>query len=169
VGLCYWGVNRIRVIETSEQAFELSRSGFKTEALKLYTSLHQSPFVGGPTLFSHARLLYNTNRSSEAKVILAEAMQKYTENELFKLSAAIAYEEGNYKQAEKDYLTAIYMVPNRMKTRYELVNFYLATKDTANAICWCKSILQMPVKVPSVIAEDILRSTRKILKKIKPQ
>ncbi len=78
--------------------------------------------------------------------------------------AEVEYELKNYQQAEKDYKTAIYMVSNKMMSRYDLFNFYLNMKDTTNAIYWATSILNMPVKVPSPITNNIQQKIRSILK-----
>jgi hypothetical protein len=61
------------------------------------------------------------------------------------------------------------MVPNRMGSRFELMNFYLSQKDTINAIKWANSILKMPVKVPSERTAYMLKATRAELEKLKQQ
>lgn len=147
--LCFYGYNKIMLLKKSKEAFQLSQSGFKNESLSAYSSLQKSFAKDETFLYAYAKQLYNSNRLAEAKNVLAEAKQYYTENELYKLSAAINYEQGNFKEAEKDYLMAMYMVPNRMISRYELYNFYLSIKDTTKAIRWAQSILSMPVKIPS--------------------
>jgi O-antigen ligase len=149
------------VMQTLEanKAFELSRAGFKNKSLNVYSSLN-SKFKDGPALFSFAKQLYNTNRLQQADSIIQQTKKYYTDHEVYKLSASIAYELGNLKQAETDYKTALYMVPNRMRSRHELFNFYLTIKDTVNAIYWGKSILNMSVKVPSSTTANLLKQTK---------
>ena len=164
--LCYQGCIKILFIEKSNEAFDLARAGYKREALSTYASLQHSFIMSGPALFSYAKQLYNSNRLTEARTVLDEARKYYVDNEVYKLSASIAYEQGQLAQAEKDYRTSMYMVPNRMRSRYELFNFYLITKDTPNAITWGHSILQMPVKVPSTITQNLKKQTSHILRQV---
>jgi hypothetical protein len=159
----FYGINKMMFINKSGQAFELYRAGFKNEALNMYASLHQSLVTNGASDFSFAKQLYNSNRLNEAKKIIAIVKQRYVDNEVYKLSAAIALETGQFERAEKDYLTALYMVPNRMRSRYDLMNFYLIAKDTAKAVYWGKSLLKMPVKVPSGTTKNLQKETKNIL------
>lgn len=75
-------------------------------------------------------------------------------------------ELGNYKEAEKEYQISLYMVPNRMKSRYDLMNLYLQQKDTANAIYWANSILEMPVKIPSQVTRQLQIQTKGLLSRL---
>jgi tetratricopeptide (TPR) repeat protein len=89
------------------------------------------------------------------------------DNEVYKLSAAIALETGQIEQAEKDYLTALYMVPNRMRSRYDLMNFYLSARDTSKAINWGKSLLKMQVKIPTGTTKNLQQQTKNILQSLR--
>lgn len=164
--LIFYGYNKMTLINKSAEAFDLSRTGFKNQSLKIYKALSESYNKDGPTLFSYGKQLYYSNQLTTAYSILQETKKYYTDNEVYKLSASISYELGDIKQAEEDYKTALYMVPNRMISRYELFTFYLTIKDTANAIYWGHSILQMPVKVPSVTTENLQTQTKIILQKL---
>jgi len=62
---------------------------------------------------------------------------------------------GKLKQAEDAYLTSIYMVPNRLKTRLALFEFYRSTNQTEKAITIARLTLTLPVKIPSVQASNI--------------
>ncbi len=167
LGLCIYGYKKMSLQAKSKEAFDLSQAGFKTEALETYSTLNQSYIKSGPAMFAYAKQLYNANKLSEAGMVIEETKRFYTDNELYKLSAAIEYELGNLKKAEEDYKTALYMVPNRMRSRYELMNFYFAVKDTAKAIYWGQSILNMPVKIPSISTENLQKQTKILLSAIK--
>jgi hypothetical protein len=163
----FYGINKIMSISKSGQAFELYRAGFKNEALNMYASLHQSLITDGASDFSFVKQLYNTNRLIEAKKIITIVKQRYVDNEVYKLSAAIALETGQIEQAEKDYLTALYMVPNRMRSRYDLMNFYLSARDTSKAINWGKSLLKMQVKIPTGTTKNLQQQTKNILQSLR--
>lgn len=167
--LLYYGYSKLSFLQRSKDTFDLARAGFKTKALQSYASIQPLWINDGTAMYSYAKELYSANRLTEAKLILSEARKHYSGNELYHLSASIAYEEGDYEQAEKDYLTALYMVPNRMKSRYELFNFYLNVKDTAKAIYWGNSLLNMPVKIPSHITKTLRQRTKQTLSTLTQQ
>ncbi len=145
------------------KASHLSKIGYKTKALQAYQVLTNYYFQDGNVLFNYAQELYYTNRLVEAKSVVEEAKQIHSSHELTKLSALINVELQNFVEAEKDFKTAIYMVPNRMLSRKELLDLYIAQKDTVNAMYWAKSILNMPVKVPSTITKNTQQRVMQIL------
>ena len=155
-----------QLIQNSKQAFDLSRAGYTLEALTNYSRLLHASQKYGPALLHHAQILYNTNRLQEGRQMIREAKKFYAHHEVYKLSALIEFELGNFNQAEKDYQTAVYMVPNRMKTRFELFKFYLDKGDTTKARLWGTSILTMPVKVPSPVADKLKMQTQFLLKQL---
>ncbi len=145
------------------KAFELKRSGFRQSAIEKYRSMRDSYLQEGNMLFLYAQELYYTNQLTLARETLKKAKKYYCSNEVYKLSATIEKELKNYEQAEIDYKTAIYMVPNRMVSRNELFKYFVYRKDTINAVYWGHSILNMPVKIPSHKIDDIRQKTKQIL------
>lgn len=145
------------------QAFQLKRSGFKQKAIEKYKELSTSYITDGSVLYLYAQELYYSNQLTHAQEMLNKAKKHYSTNEVYKLSATIENELQNYSQAEKDYKTAIYMVPNRMISRNDLLAYYLERKDTANATHWTNSILNMPVKVSSQKARSIQEKAKETL------
>ncbi|MDQ3844385.1 MAG: O-antigen ligase family protein, partial [Bacteroidota bacterium] len=133
----------------SHQAFELSRIGYRKKAVTFYKPLVYSYIKDGNTLYFYARDLYHSNELEKANLMLRKARKYFCTNEVYRLSASTAFELHNIQEAENLYKTALYMVPNRMVSRYDLLNFYSAMKDTTNAMYWATSIVTMEVKVPS--------------------
>jgi O-antigen polymerase len=147
----------------SNEAFHLKRAGFKQRAIKQYAALNTSYITDGDALYSYAQELYYSNQLQLAKEVINKAKRYYSSNDVYKLSAAIEAELQNYIQAEKDYKTAVYMVPNRMISRKNLLDFYLERKDTTNAIYWANSIINMPVKINSEITRNMQQKIKEIL------
>jgi len=147
----------------SGQAFELKRTGFKQQSIKKYQELNSSYIIEGNVLYLYAQELFYSNQLAKAAQILKTGKKYYSSNEVYKLSATVENELQNYTQAEKDYKTAIYMVPNRMLSRSNLLDFYLERKDTSSAIYWANSIIHMPVKVPSSITNSIQQYAKETL------
>lgn len=146
--------------------FESERKGNRLEASIKYHHLCNSFITDGTVLYQYARELYYSNKPKEARKFLTDAKKLFSSNEVYKLSASIEYDLHNYFQAEKDYKTAVYMVPNRMMSRKVLMDFYIERKDTLNALRWAKSILEMPVKVPSEITYNTQQQTRETIRKL---
>ena len=146
------------------RAFELARSGYKKEAIIKYQQIVKKYPNAGYNQFFYARQLYYSNQLLSALKILNEGREFYTDNAVYKLKGDIEQELGLFDEAEKSYLRAIYMVPNRMGSRYDLLYFYLNQKDSVKAAYWANSILNMPVKVPSERTERMLGQTKTILK-----
>ena len=144
-------------------AFELSKSGFKTKAISRYKELSNCYIKEGNDLFEYSRELYYSNQLQEAKKMLSIAKKYYSSNEVYKLSASIEAELKNYKQAEGDLKTVINMVPNRMQSRLNMVEFYLEQKDTTKARYWANSIINMPVKIISPTTSGIQKRAKEIL------
>lgn len=61
----------------------------------------------------------------------------------------------NMPSAEKAYLTAIDMVPNRFIERYRLYQLYKEIGDPKKAKKIKEDMLQLPVKIPSEMIENI--------------
>lgn len=145
------------------RAFNLERTGFKQEALKQYKLLANSGIKDGNMLYQYAQALYHNNQPALAVPVLKQAKRYYCAANLYTLSARLEFELQHYSEAEKDYQTAVFMVPNKMISRYDLLSFYIETKDTANIVFWSKSILNMPVKVPSSITSNIHEKAKAVL------
>ncbi len=159
-----WNVYKRKQIE--KEAFELTQSGYKTEAIARYKTLIEKYPETGYNWFLYSQQLYYSNRLVEAKESLDKCRLYYVDNKVYKLKAAIEEELNMYPEAEKSYLRAIYMVPNRMGSRLDLLNFYIARNDTSKAVYWARSILTMPIKVLSDRVDNILRETKSILEKL---
>jgi tetratricopeptide (TPR) repeat protein len=162
----YQGIFQLRSMNWENRAFHLYMTGKKAYALKLYRELAISHYAYGYYKYLYAEQCYYMNQLERADSVLNEAQKTYVANQVYSLKARIFSEKGNLKEAEKSYLKAIYMVPNRMTSRYEIVNFYLENKDTINALRWANSIREMPVKVSSEKTDKILFRINEIIKEL---
>lgn len=154
---------KINYAYNSSNASEFSRSGFRGKAIEKYKELSTSIFNDGNDLFLYAKELYYSNKLSEAKTILDKAKTEIVSSELYKLSAAVETELKNFKQAETELKTVVYMVPNRMQSRMNLLNFYVEQRDSLNIRYWAKSIINMPVKIESETTKALQNRAIQIL------
>jgi len=147
-----------RFYYAARQAKMLARSGFKSRALALYRGLNEDGIKDGHVLFLYARELYITKQLREATIVLKKAERYYSPPGLYSLLGTVYTEHGQIKKAEIAYKTAVYQEPKKMKSRFELYRFYLDQNDTAKAVYWARSILKMPVKIPSADADRMKTS-----------
>lgn len=147
----------------SSKASKVSISGYKKQSMDIYEELSHSFINDAITSYAYARELYNRNRLVDAKNVLDKTKTLYCINDLYRLKAKIDEELYNFQEAEANYKTALYMVPNRIRSRYDLFEFYLRRKDTLHAIYWAKSIANMPIKIPSEITENFQGQAKKLL------
>ena len=136
-------------------AFELAREGFKQQSLRAYAVLTADYPCCGYNWYAYARQLYYAGRLNEARNCLHQCLRYYSSRPVYALLADIATECGDDSMAIAYRLRALYMVPNRMQSRADLAQLYLHTGDTARARNWYRTILSMPVKVPSERTEQL--------------
>lgn len=159
-------LNTIKRNKLEREAFRLSQAGYKQKAIAAYRQLSgQWPVYGYNTQLL-AEQLYYTNQLPEALPALQQSKSYYADNKTYLLQAKIYTELKNLSTAEQCYLRAVHMVPNRMGSRFELMNFYITQQDTANAVEWAKSIISMPVKVPSEKTAMMLEQANEVLKRM---
>jgi hypothetical protein len=77
--------------------------------------------------------------------LIQEAKRKGKDADLLLLSALIHHAAGDDRQAEADHLSAIYMLPCRMRSRYSCFGFYRGQGDIVSAGYWARMILEQPV------------------------
>jgi tetratricopeptide (TPR) repeat protein len=144
-------------------AFTLSVKGYREEALKKYRQAADSYFADGNSLYSYAQELYFSGNLTPALYFLKRVRYFFADNRYYSLRARIYNELGYDRQAEWDFKKSIYMVPNRMSSRRDIMRFYFDRHDTLQTVHWAKSILRMPVKVPSRVTARIRQEARDIL------
>jgi hypothetical protein len=148
---------------STQQAQDYSIIGYHKQANSIYNELEKKYFVTEQVKMDLISNLYTLNKLDEARQKINELKKDYTYNELYSISAKLYMEQNDTLNAEKDFLTASYIAPNRMLKRYDLALFYLQTKDTTKALYWANSILIMPIKVPSNTTENTLNKTKTLL------
>ena len=162
----YFGLSSLVRKNEVEVAINMGKAGNHQKAIQEFHSLYIKHSLDGLATFEYARELYHSNMLDEAKQVILKAKQSYVSNELYRILARIEEELKNVKDAERNYKWAVYMVPNRMVSRFDLMNFYVRQNDTTNAIYWAKSIINMPVKIPSNITEHLKKQANGVVKSL---
>lgn len=156
----YNTVNHIIVSHREKEAVDLQMAGYKKESMIQYRELTEAGHLHGYIFYFLAERMFYSNELSEAYDNIKKCLKYYSDNNVYRLKAQI--EEGleKYAEAEESLKKALYMVPNRIGNRYELMKFYIARQDTVNAKYWAFSILNMKIKVPSYKAKLMVNATK---------
>ena len=92
---------------------------------------------------------------------------KLTSNPDLFLSRGVCYEKiGQYSAAEADYLTASYIVPNRIIPKYRLMLLYLQRSNSKEASAMARQIVEMQPKVNNSQAEAAKKAAQEVLRKL---
>lgn len=152
------------VYEQWDKARTLRSAGYNYMALELYQGLFDNLNENGDYLLAYGDLLLVNKKPQEALIVLERATRFKTSNQLYLLLGENYEQLGEYAKAEKAYLTAVYMVPNRFKSRYILFRFYVHQGCSSQVRHWGNSILSLPAKVPSlqvnIIRENVLEELK---------
>lgn len=142
-------------IKKLKQAKLLERAGYKKEALDIIKNLKMSLSENTEYLEFESYNLLNTLQLSRAKTITEKLIRIKPSNELYSRLGSIAVLQKDFSEAEKAYLYAINMVPNRLTPRYKLYQCYKSSGEEIKARTCGRAILTLPIKVPSSFATQI--------------
>ncbi|ALR29301.1 hypothetical protein ATE47_01575 [Chryseobacterium sp. IHB B 17019] len=134
---------------------QLAQAGYKTEANKILNDIageisHDAEYL---ELSSYMKVsgmdLTNAEKATLKLIDIRPSSTAF-------LRLGNIYEINHrFKEAEFAYKLAIDMVPNRVMSRYKLYQFYASTKQVKNANKTAVQILNMPIKVPSLLIDQI--------------
>jgi tetratricopeptide (TPR) repeat protein len=147
----------------AQLAYTYIRDGFKNEADTIFTQLATQPFADYNTHYNYAYTLYFKNELPKALQQIDKALSMVYSMEAVKLKADILYEQNQIATAEVYYKQAVYMIPNRILPKMDLLKFYMKTRQYTKAKYWAKTICTMPIKVPSTTVDKIKMEAEKLL------
>ena len=140
--------------------------GYKQEAISIYEKVSQSFLRDGQGLFLYGRELLHSGQNEKAIFFLNQAKETFCNDQIYILLGNAHDEIGQRLIAKNYFQKAVYMIPKKMNSRFELMNHYLKWKDTVNARVWANSILNMKIKVHSEATFRIKEKTAEILRKM---
>lgn len=131
------------------KAITLSQTGHKRECMQMLGKMIRNGCKDGHVFYLYAKELYMAGQPDSALFYLKHSTRYINFLESCRLFAGIYEEQGDMINAERHYLRAVYMAPNRFESRFELVQFYTKYEHNDKAKYWACSILKLPVKIPS--------------------
>ena len=100
-------------------------------------------------------LMNHTNDYKTAFTLLEESKKYYISYDTYKYLADSYKRAGFYAKAIKEYQLLSWYIPNRFVPKYEIAKLYIASGNIRQAKEVAKSILNMPVKIPSQEVDSI--------------
>lgn len=143
-----------------KNATELSSVGYRKVALMKMKKAYPVLQTNGDYLFSLAAIYASLNKEDSALIFLEKSALTKNDYELHRKLGELYLETGKQGLAEKHFLKAVYIVPNRFRSREMLVDFYVKTGNKESAIYWARETIQLKEKIPS-------ETTRRIKAKMK--
>lgn len=144
----------------SAEAFTLALRGSKIKAEAVYKKLLKSYIKDQNVDYLYSRQLYYSNNAEDAYPILIKLCEKYPRLEVLKTTANVCHDLKLYQEEEKLLLKAVYMVPNRVLSRYALFEFYKSHSRKPEMKYWGESILNMHIKINSPVVTSTLEKVR---------
>lgn len=111
----------------------------------------------------YGKLLAESGKHEESIAMLNSTASYLCDTSLYRSLGDSHTVLGNREAAEKFYLKAITIAPQRFRPRYNMVNFYLKEGDTLKALSMAKYIVDMPVRVRSEVVIRIQEEMQKLL------
>ena len=125
------------------------------EAMESYNKLYPVLHYSGYFLFNYGAELSLANNHSKAIEILKEAMPLLNDGDVYTYLGNSYENSGDMEMAEKSFLQAHYIVPQKLYPLYRLVYIYakVGKMEVANELA--QKIIRMDVKVESKVTQDI--------------
>lgn len=128
--------------------FAVQQQDYK-EAEKLYQGVINKLPRERQVLLSYGKVLYMNGKIKQSVNILEKVSQTIADPFLL-INLGNSYQVlKKYNLAEKAYINASNMIPNRMYPKYLLAKMYLQNQDTLRSKELARKIIRMPVKIPS--------------------
>jgi tetratricopeptide (TPR) repeat protein len=142
------------------QARMLAAAGYRQEALLVYRKLY--PVLKEDNAFSrdYISALIQSGDCNKAIDEIKRVLTKTSNYIIYTQLADCCYKTGRFAEAESAYRQAVYLVPNRFTSRFNLFNYYQQTGQDAKALETGKDLLSMPVKIPSLQVSYIRNTVR---------
>ena len=141
----------------------------KTNAFVVFDKLKDIYGNDAEFLYSYATLLYNEKQYEQA-ISVAEKCDSVSANYDLEILLANSYMfVGELGKAEKHYIQACNMCPNRFIPLYKLFKIYKQLGDTEKMLKVGNIILNKKIKVPSQKIDIILNNVKYELKRIGTQ
>ena len=145
-----------------KEAADLQKIGYKRAALSSMLSGYSVLNDNGDFLFAMGRLYQSINKIDSALYYYQKSASFKNDYELHLQMGLLYQESGANSLAELHFLKAVYMVPNRFRSRKMLVDFYVSTGNVNKAKFWANETFRLKEKVPTPLTKQIKEKMKNI-------
>lgn len=145
------------------EAVHLSLSSNYLFAQSIFAELYPTLKDDGEYLLNYGGTLNLIGNQEKAIVLLEEAKKRFTDPQLY-INLGNSYAaNGEAKNAEKNYLHAIHMVPHKFYAKYLLAKYYYKINYLEKMTALGKEILSMKEKTESLAVKQIKNEVKALL------
>ncbi len=167
--LTWQGVLQLKLQRQFIKAKELAMYGYKTEAYKTSVKISERMKKSYRFTVFYFNLLYETNRLDEATGWYAK-FHHFHCNQRSHLIAAKCFEElNNFKKAEENYLLSLYLKPQVLQSRINLMEFYNRTKEINKAKYWAEEAISYPAKFQNEKVDVLRKQAQNFIQQLKSE
>jgi O-antigen polymerase len=149
---------------TWRQAETFYLNGDYSESAKKLGSIYPQFRRNGEYLMQYAKSLSMTGNETPALDLLKQA-KHYLNSSIIETAMGDCEKKlGNYINAERSYVNAMYMIPNRFYPLYLLMTLYSETGQTIKALKMAQTIERKKVKIPSKAIHEIKSLAHDLIK-----
>jgi O-antigen polymerase len=144
-------------------AVELNKVGYKKLSLLKMKKAYSTLRCNGDYLFSLASIYSSVNNKDSAIFFCLQSAKTKNDYELNRKLGMLYNEMGKRELAAAHLLKAVYMAPNRLRSRELLIDFYIQNGDVEKARNWAEQTIFFPEKVPSETTKRIKEKLQRFL------
>lgn|GEM_PF-791439 len=148
------------------EKWDFIRHGFTSSRMNnkvSYNQIYPALKCDGKFLFDYGAFLMQDSADYPlAVIVLEEAKKKLITSEIISSLGKAYLQLENYPKAIENYKWLVDFIPNRFEYKYNLLLLYKKAGDYKNAENMRRTILTMPVKIPSAEVERIKSAARKL-------
>ncbi len=146
-------------------AYNYFRIGDYHISLNYYHKSYPMLKNNGTFLLTFGKCLHYNKKYNDAINILNRAKTHLSSSVIYTTLGDSYQAIGQYVEAEKCYLEAHYMIPNRFYPKYLLAKLYDKTNKKSKALKTAMELINKKIKVPSSAIEEILYEMQEMIRK----
>lgn len=157
------GARYLRYKKQYSEFNSLLTEGRRTEAYQAGTKIKDYGKQSHAFCSVYLKLLFDTHRIPETIEWFEISHACHCSNEVHTIIGKCYDEMGDSANAEKHFLTSLFIKPHLLQSRIDLMNFYSSHGNERKAVYWASEVLKYPIKVKNIKAEMLRKEAQKKL------
>lgn len=136
-----------------------------SEYARLYSDWNGNPMF----LYNYGAVLNMSKKYKSSNNVMIKCTKYLNDYDVQMLIADNYYNMKQWNMANKHYIIANHMIPNRFMPLYKRMLLYTATGNEYSAFCIAQIIINKPVKIPSGTINKIKAEARKVIDRVRQE